>query len=188
MPMNATQLRPGMIIVWEGQLCQVMKCQHRTPGNLRAFMQATLRNLKVGNQYEVRFSPSDSLEEVRLDERPMQYLYAEGDQWVFMDTQNYEQIHLSKELLKDVAMMILPDSVVKVTFHEGKAFGVNLPKTVDLKVTSTEPSIKGATASASYKPATLETGLVVKVPPFIQEGEIIRVDTDTKEYLERAKS
>ncbi len=187
MPIQAKSLRPGMFVMYNNDICQVMKSQHRTPGNLRAFMQATLRNLKVGNQYELRFSPADTLEEVRLEERAMQFLYEEGDSWVFMDSQNYEQVSITKELLGDAILYILPEAQVHVTFHEGNAIGVRPPKIVELKVVETEPNIKGGTATSSYKPAKVETGLIVKVPGFITEGDVLRIDTETQDYLERAK-
>lgn len=182
---SGNQIRPGMVIEHEGTPYQVMEAQHRTPGNKRAFMQTKLRNLINGDQAEVRFSSSDRVEKVSLPERKMQYLYSEGDFFHFMDTENYEQIQMSRDQVGDAANFILPDTVIGVNTYEGKTIGINLPKTMEFKVVETAPELKGATASAQYKPAKVETGLQVKVPPFISEGDIIRIDTETHEYLTR---
>lgn len=187
MSIQATGLRVGMIIEHEGAVWQVMKVQHRTPGNKRGFMQTTMRNLKQGNQTEVKFSSNDKIEEARLVGRDMQFLYEEGEGYVFMDSENYEQITLGADLVKDGMLFVLPNTEVRVLFYEEQAFGLRLPKTVDLEVTETEPFLKGATATSSYKPAILETGLSVKVPPFVGVGELIRVDIEKREYLERVK-
>ncbi len=184
---QATQLRPGMIIFYENDLFRVTAIHHLTPGNKRGFMQTKMKNLKTGIGTEKKFRSEDRLEQAMLDSRAMQYLYAEGDLHTFMDTQNYEQTSLPAEEMGDVLQYLLPNQVVEIQFYEGKPVGINLPSTVELEVVETEPSFKGATASASYKPAKLETGVTVQVPPFIQVGDKVRVDPSEGTYLERIK-
>ena len=183
--LSANQIRPGMIIQFEGNVYYVMESIHRTPGNLRAFMHVKMRNIRNNSQLEQRFSSFDKVEKVDLDVQKMQFLYLEGDAYHFMNTETYEQIHLNASDLGDAVHFLLPDTVINIQFYEGKPIGVDLPKTIELKIVETEPSMKGQTATSSYKPAKLETGLMVKVPQFISEGEIIKVDTATHEYLER---
>ncbi len=185
--MQANDLRPGMVIKHNHELFSIHKTEHRTPGNLRAFVQARIRNLRSGALIDYRFRSTDEVERVVLDETEMQYLYADGDSYVFMNTSNYEQIHLHKDVVGDRAQYLVPDVTLKVEFHEGRPVGIQLPPTVDLKVVETEPGIKGGSATNVMKPARLETGLVVGVPPFISAGETIRVDTAEGTYLERAK-
>jgi len=184
---QATQLRPGMIILYEGDLYRVTAIHHLTPGNKRGFMQTKMKNLKTGIGTEKKFRSEDRLEQAMLDSRAMQYLYAEGDLHTFMDTQNYEQTSLPAEEMGDILQYLLPNQVVEIQFYEGKPVGINLPSTVELEVVETEPSFKGATASSSYKPAKLETGVTVQVPPFIQVGDKVRVDSSEGTYLERIK-
>lgn len=186
MAIPATQLRPGMIIKHNGELHSVFKVEHRTPGNLRAFIQAKLRNLRTGAMFEHRFRSPDPIEKVTVDEVDMEFLYHDGDNYHFMNTETYEQIALSNEILGDAADYLTANMQIKIEFFDGKAVGVELPQTVDLKVIETEPGIKSATASSVTKPAKTETGLVVQVPPFINEGETIRVDTAEGAYLSRA--
>jgi elongation factor P len=185
--MNANDLRPGMIIKHNGDLFSIYKAEHRTPGNLRAFVQAKMRNLRSGAMIDHRFRSTDTVDKVNLDEVEMQYLYADGDFFHFMNTANYEQIQLHKDVVGDRANYMMPDVLLKVEFFEGKPVDIQLPAVVDLKVVETEPGIKGASATNVTKPAKLDTGLVVQVPPFISEGEIIRVDTAEGTYLERGK-
>jgi elongation factor P len=186
MSIPATQMRPGMIIKHNGELHSVFKVEHRTPGNLRAFIQAKLRNLRTGAMFEHRFRSPDPIEKVNVDEINMEYLYHDGDNYHFMNMEDYEQIALSKEILGDAVDYLIANMQIKIEFFDGKAVGVELPQTVDLKVIETEPGIKSATASSVTKPAKTETGLVVQVPPFINEGETIRVDTAEGAYLSRA--
>jgi elongation factor P len=160
--------------------------EHRTPGNLRAFIQAKLRNLRTGAMFEHRFRSPDPIDRVVVDEIPMEYLYADGDDYYFMNTENFEQTHLRRDTLGDAVEYLTPNLQIKVEFYDGKAVGIELPQTVDLKVIETEPGLKSATASSVTKPAKTETGLVVQVPPFINEGETIRVDTAEGAYLSRA--
>jgi elongation factor P len=184
---QATQLRPGMIILYEGDLYRVTAIHHLTPGNKRGFMQTKMKSLKTGIGTEKKFRSEDRLEQAMLDSRAMQYLYAEGDLHTFMDTQNYEQTSLPAEEIGDLLQFLLPNQVVEIQLYEGRPVGINLPSTVELEVVETEPSFKGATASASYKPAKLETGVTVQVPPFIQVGDKVRVDPSEGTYLERIK-
>ena len=184
---NATQLRPGMIIVYERDLYRVSSVNHLTPGNKRGFMQTKMKNLKTGLGTERKFRSEDRLEQAMLDTRMMQYLYNEGDLHTFMDTANYEQMSLGAEEIGDLLFYLLPNQVVEIEFFEGKPVGISPPSTVDLEVVETEPSLRGATASASYKPAKLETGITIQVPPFVQVGDRVRVDTLEGKYLERIK-
>lgn len=184
---QSTQLRPGMIIIHEGDLYRVTAIHHLTPGNKRGFMQTKMKNLRNGVGTEYKFRSEDRVEQAVLDSRQMQYLYAEGDLHTFMDTQNYEQMTLAAEDIGDLLSYLLPNSIVGIEFHEGKPVGINPPSTVDLKVVDTEPSMKGATASASYKPAKLETGVTILVPPFVQVGDKVRVDPSDGSYQERVK-
>jgi len=186
MAIPATQMRPGMVIKHNNDLHSVFSVEHRTPGNLRAFIQAKLRNLRTGAMFEHRFRSSDAIDKITVDETQMEYLYQDGDSYVFMDTENYEQLFLGKDVLGDSVDYLTPNLQIKVEFFDGKPVGVELPQTVDLKVIETEPGLKSATASSVTKPAKNETGLVVQVPPFINEGEIIRVDTSEGAYLSRA--
>jgi elongation factor P len=184
---QATQLRPGMIIVHAGDLYRVTAVHHLTPGNKRGFMQTKMKSLRTGVGTEYKFRSEDRVDQAILDNRQFQYLYAEGDMHTFMDTENFEQITLTADTVGDLLNYILPNSMVGIEFHDGKPVGINPPSTVDLQVVDTEPSMKGATASASYKPAKLETGVTVLVPPFIQVGDKVRVDPTDGSYQERVK-
>jgi elongation factor P len=186
MAIPATQLRPGMVIKHNNDLHSVFSVEHRTPGNLRAFIQAKLRNLRTGAMFEHRFRSGDAIEKITVDEVPMEFLYADGDTYCFMNTENYEQTHLNRDILGDAVDYLISNLQIKVEFFDGKPVGIELPQTVELTVVETEPGIKSATASSVTKPAKTETGLIVQVPPFINEGEKIRVDTSEGAYLSRA--
>jgi elongation factor P len=186
MSIPATQLRPGMIIKHNNDLHSVFSVEHRTPGNLRAFIQAKLRNLRTGAMFEHRFRSPDPIEKINVDEVKMEYLYQDGDDYYFMNTENYEQLHLNRDILGDAVNYLTANLQIHVEFFDGKAVGIELPQTVELKIIETEPGLKSATASSVTKPAKTETGLVVYVPPFINEGETIRVDTAEGAYLSRA--
>jgi elongation factor P len=186
MAIPATQLRPGMIIKHNNDLHSVFSVEHRTPGNLRAFIQAKLRNVRTGAMFEHRFRSPDPIERVVVDEVDMEFLYSDGDDYYFMNTESYEQTHLKRDTLGDAVEYLTPNLQIKVEFYDNKAVGIELPQTVELTVVQTEPGLKSATASSVTKPAKLETGLVVQVPPFINEGEKIRVDTAEGAYLSRA--
>jgi elongation factor P len=186
MSIPATQLRPGMIIKHNNDLHSVFSVEHRTPGNLRAFIQAKLRNLRTGAMFEHRFRSPDPIEKITVDEVQMEYLYQDGDDYYFMNTENYEQTHLTRDTLGDAVEYLTSNLQIKVEFFDGKAVGIELPQTVVLTIVETEPGLKSATASSVTKPAKTETGLIVQVPPFINEGEKIKVDTAEGTYLSRA--
>jgi elongation factor P len=186
MAIPATQMRPGMIIKHNEQLHLVFKVEHRTPGNLRAFIQAKLRNVRTGAMFEHRFRSGDAIEKVVVDEVSMDFLYADGDDYYFMNPVDYEQTVLKGSTLGDAVEYLTPNLQIKVSYHDGQAVGIELPSAVELEVIETEPGLKSATASSVTKPAKLETGLVVQVPSFINEGEKIRVDTSEGAYLSRA--
>ena len=185
--MKATEIRKGNVIRMNGELYRVLTMMHITPGNWRGMVQTKLRSLKQGTNTEVRFRSEDEVEKISLDTRLMQYLYHDQQGYHFMDTDTYEQVALSDEVLGDSMDYVIPDSVISMEWFEGMPIGVDLPAAVDLAVVETGPGIKGATASAQKKPAKLETGLVVQVPSFIEEGERIRISTQDGSYLERAK-
>jgi len=182
---SATQLRPGMIIKFTNELFSIFKTEHRTPGNLRGFVQAKMRNLRNGVMIEHRFSSEDRVERAILEEHEMECLYDDGDSYHFMNTENFEQIHLSKETLGDTVQYMVPQLHVSILFYEGRPMSVELPPTVDLVVVETEPGLKGGSVSNVTKPAKLETGLVVQVPSFVNQGEKIRVSTAEGTYQER---
>jgi elongation factor P len=186
MQIPATQLRPGMVVKFNNDLFSVFKMEHRTPGNLRGFVQVKMRNFKSGTMIEHRFSSEDKVEKASLDEQEMEYLYDDGEYYYFMNTESFEQMHLVKDLLGDATDYLTPNLKVLVEFYEGKPISVELPATVDLTVAETEPGIKGASVSNVTKAAKMETGLVVQVPPFINEGEKIRVSTSDASYQARA--
>jgi elongation factor P len=183
---QATRLKRGNLIKLGADLFRVLDLQHFTPGNKRGFVQAKLRNIRTGALGDHKFRSEDDVERAVLDERQMQYLYKDGDSFHFMDTSNYEQLHIASEVLGESVNYIIADAIITVEFYGDEPVGIELPQTVDLKVEDTVPGIKGATASAQVKPARLETGLVVQVPPFINNGDVIRVNTETGEYLSRA--
>ena len=183
----ATHLRVGMLINYQNDLYRIMTVTHITPGNWRGMVQTKMRNMRSGNSTENRFRSEDKVERVTLEQHEMEYLYSDGTEYHFMNTENYEQTSLTAEDLGGAASYLLPNVKIMVEFFETKALGVELPKTMDFAVTETAPGIKGATATNQLKPATLETGLVVQVPPFINPGDVVRVDTSSGEYVSRAK-
>jgi elongation factor P len=186
MMIPATQIRGGVLLLYSGELHRVHEVIHKTPGNLRGFVQVKMRNLRNRAMIEHRFGSTDRVEKASLDEREMEYLYSDAAGHHFMDNQSYDQITLSDEVLGDMMKYLLPNTVIHVDFYEGNPVGIELPNTVTLEVVETQPGLKGATASASYKPATLETGLQVMVPQFIEAGTRIKIDTRDNSYLERA--
>lgn len=185
MSIPATQMRPGMIIKFKDDLHLVFSVEHRTPGNLRAFIQAKLRNVRTGSMFVERFRSPDPIERVIVDEIKMEFLYNDGDEYYFMD-EKFEQTLLTRDTLGDAVEYLLPNLSISVSFHDGKAVGIELPTVVEMTVVETEPGIKSATASSVTKPAKTETGLMVQVPSFINEGEKIRVDTAEGAYMSRA--
>jgi elongation factor P len=182
----STQLRPGMVVKFNNELHSVFSMVHRTPGNLRGFVQAKMRNLRTGSMMEHRFSSEDKVERVALDEHEMEYLYDDGEYYYFMNTENYEQMHLTKDMLGDGVLYLIPQLRVTVEFYEGKPISVELPPSVEMTVVETEPGLKGSTVSNVTKPAKMDTGLVVQVPGFVNPGERIRISTSGGTYLERA--
>ena len=183
---SATQLRPGMVVKFNNELYSVFSVNHRTPGNLRGFVQVKMRGLRNGSMTEHRFSSEDKVEKAQLEQHEMEYLYDDGEYYYFMNTETFEQMHLMKDLLGDAVHYLIPQLKLQVEFYEGKPLGVELPATVILLVVETEPGLKGATVSNVTKPARTETGLVVQVPAFITEGEKIKVNTAEGTYQERA--
>ena len=183
----ATQIKRGMTIKLNGELYRVFSFQHITPGNWRGMVQTKLKSIKSGSIIEHRFRSEDRIEQAFLETHEMEFLYSDGSDYHFMNTETFEQTHLQADLLEDAIPYMMPNIKIQVEFHDGKAIGVELPASVELRVVSTEPALRGATVSNVNKPATLETGLVIQVPPFINEGELIRVDTSEGKYLERVK-
>jgi elongation factor P len=175
-----------MVVKFNNDLYSVFSMTHRTPGNLRGFVQARMRSLRSGTMIEHRFSSEDKVEKALLEQQEMEYLYDDGEYFYFMNTETYEQIHLMKDLLGDAVNYLVPQLKVEVEFYEGKPMSVELPATVEMTVVETEPGLKGATVSNVTKPAKMNTGLVVQVPAFITEGERIKVNTSEGTYQERA--
>lgn len=182
----ATDLRPGYIIVHNGQLHRILTVTHITPGNWRGMVHAKMRNLKTGSQLEHRFRSEDRVDKASFDTHEMQYLYSDPSGHHFMNMENYEQIALSDEVLGDSLGYLLPETVITVDFYEERPVGLELPNQVVLRIVDTEPVMKGATAAGGSKPAKLETGLTVGVPQFVEAGTRIIVDTRTGEYVSRA--
>ena len=184
---SATALRRGMVIRRDGELFSVFSFTHLTPGNKRGFVQSKLRNLRTGAIIDHRFRSVDTVERVALEQQEMEYLYKDGTDYVFMNTTTYEQVPLGEDLLGNSVLYLVPNVTIRVEFHQQTPVGIQLPTTVDLEVVETEPGLKSATASSVNKPAKLETGLVVQVPPFVDAGEKVRVETASGSYLERAR-
>ncbi len=187
MAISATQIRKGMVIVFEGKPCKVLEARHHTPGNLRAMMQTKLRDLRTGSSFEHRFRSNDTLDRVTLEQHDMEYLYSDGSHHHFMNTESYEQVSLTADELGDAEQWLMPGLKIQVEFYDGTPIGVQLPASMELTVQDTEPVMKGATASNSNKPATLENGVTLYVPPFILPGEKIRVNPSESKYMERVK-
>lgn len=187
MKLKASQVRKGNVIVFKDDLYVLTEVVHVTPGKGPAFIQSKMKNVRGGQNAEYRFRPDESVEKVDLQTRKMEFLYEDAGDYYFMDQETYDQFPLSTDLLGDAPLYMLPNTVVDVQFHDSTPIGIELPLTVDLKVVETEPNLKTATVSSSYKPAVLETGLKVQIPPFIEEGEVIRIDTRDSKYLERVK-
>jgi elongation factor P len=184
---KATQLRPGMVIQHEGQLFTVFSVDHRTPGNKRGSMQTRMKNLRTGTMIDYRFRAEEFVDRAILDEVEFEYLYNEGDEFHFMNTQTYEQMQMTREELGETVYYLIPNTTVKIEFFEERPIGVDLPDTMELKVLETEPTLQKATASAVMKPATLETGLVIQVPPFVNSGDRVKVDTTEARYVQRVE-
>lgn len=183
---NVNDLKVGMTIMYENNIYSVMDTQHVKPGKGAAFVQAKLKNLRSGSIIENRFNSSDKVEPARIEKKPMQYLYSMNDVYYFMDMNTYEQVEISKAQIGDDAELLKENLEVDIMFFEGEMLGMNLPDKIALKVTHTEPAVKGNTTSSAMKDATLETGKVIKVPLFIEEGEEILVSSKDGKYVSRA--
>ena len=184
---SATQIRKGMILIHDGDPHRVLEFQHRNPGKGGAIVRVLMRNLRTGASYEHRFNSQEKVERATLDQQEMEYLYQDGSLYYFMNTETFEQFPIDQEILGDFNNYLREGTKVQVEFLEEQPITVELPAVVELKVVETEPELKGATANNSPKPATLETGVVIQVPPFIRQGEVVRVDPSEGKYLERAK-
>ncbi len=184
--MKSTDLRPGMAIKMDGQVYVITQYTHVTPGNLRAFVQVKLKRISDGATIEKRLRSGEDVDRIDLDRRTMEYLYSDGSGHIFMDIETYDQVSIDADMVGDAILYLKPNTQATVLFAEGKPVSLELPKTVDLQVTDTPPGIKGATATNQLKEATLETGLKTRVPPFIEVGEIVRINTETGEYQSRA--
>lgn len=183
---EASQLKRGAVLNYEGQLVKIVELSLLTPGNWRSMVQMKLKNLKSGAIVQKRFRSNDKLELAYLDTRMMEYLYSTGSEHIFMDVESLDQIPIAEELLEDAMNYLIPNTRVSIQFYENNPVNIDLPTTVNLKVVQTDPAVKGQTATNQYKPAELETGLKVNVPPFIQQGDVLKVDTRSGEYLSRA--
>jgi len=185
---NATAMRAGTIINHNNDLWRVMNVVHVTPGNWRGMVQTKLRNIRSGTQTEHRFRSEDKVERVTFEQHEMEYLYESDGRYTFMNVETYDQVELDKDTLGDAVFYLTPNCRIEVEFHEDTAMGVELPKTVNLRIVDTAPGLKSATVTNVTKPATMETGLIVNVPNFVETDEVIIVNTETGEYLGRAKS
>jgi elongation factor P len=187
MAMPATQIRRGMVLVFEGQPCRVIEFRHHTPGNLRAMVQAKLKNLRTGSSFEHRFRAADSIEKADMETHELEFLYQGGDTYHFMNTENYDQLEMDEETLGDAAQWMQPGMKIVAEYYNGRPVGIQLPNAIELEIVDTAPVMKSATKTASTKPAKLENGVTVNVPEFIGAGTRIRVNPNTGEYLDRAK-
>ncbi|MBL7989477.1 MAG: elongation factor P [Chlorobi bacterium] len=185
---TTSDLRPGIVIRYNGELCTVLESVHRTPGNLRAFYQVKMRNLNNGKLLENRFRSGEEIDLVRIDRKPMQYLYRDGDKMVFMDTETYDQVYIEETIVGTAAGFLKESGEANISFNGTQVVGIELPPHVVLAITHTEPGVKGDTATGATKPAQVESGATVQVPLFVNEGDVIRVDTRTGEYLDRVKN
>jgi elongation factor P len=187
MAIPATQIRRGMVIVFEGDPCRITEFRHHTPGNLRAMVQAKLKNLRTGSSFEHRFRAADSVDPASMETHELEYLYDAGGTYHFMNTENYEQLEMDEESLGDNAQWMQPSMKIQAEFYDGRPVGIRLPNSLTLEVVETSPVMKTATKTASQKPAKLENGATVNVPEFIGTGDRVRVNPNTGEYQERAK-
>ena len=187
MAMPATQIRRGMVIVFEGDPCRIIEFRHHTPGNLRAMVQAKLKNLRSGNSFEHRFRAADSIEKASMETHELEFLYQGGDTYHFMNTENYDQLEMDDEALGDYAQWLQPGMKIIAEYYNGRAIGIQLPNSLVLEIVETAPVMKSATKTASTKPAKLENGVTVNVPEFLGSGEKVKVNPSTGEYIERAK-
>jgi elongation factor P len=187
---STNDFRVGAVLRWEGgELYRIEEYEHRTPGNLRAFVQAKMRSLRSGNLKEVRFRSGEDVDMVRMEKKPFQYLYKDGTDFVFMDNETYEQVNVPELKVGDAALYIKESDTVDILFSEdGEVISIDVPSAVVLKIIETDPGMKGDTATGGTKPAKLETGAMVNVPLFLNEGEMVKIDTRSGAYLERVKA
>src|SRR6476620_3924093 len=187
MAMPATQIRRGMVLVFEGDPCRVIEFRHHTPGNLRAMVQAKLKNLRTGNSFEHRFRAADSIDPASMETHDLEFLYQGGDTYHFMNSENYDQLEMDDEMLGDNAQWMQPGMKILAEYYDGKPVGIKLPNSLVLEVVDTAPVMKTATKTASSKPAKLENGVTINVPEFVGTGDKVKVNPSTGEYQERAK-
>ena len=184
---TTSDLKPGIFIKFNNELCQVLESEHRTPGNLRAFYQVKLRVIRSGKLLENRYRSGEAIETVRVEQRPYQYLYRDVEFFVFMENETYEQVTIDAKVVGDIAKLMKESQEVQISFEESTPLSVELPPHVTLRITYTEPGFKGDSANNVLKPATIETGAQINVPTFVNDGELIRIDTRTGDYVERVK-
>lgn len=187
MAMPATQIRRGMVLVFEGEPCRVVEFRHHTPGNLRAMVQAKLKNIRTGNSFEHRFRAADSIEKAAMETHDLEFMYQGGDTYHFMNSENYDQIEMDEETLGDSAQWMQPGMKIQAEYYNGNPIGIQLPNSLNLEIVETAPVMKTATKTASTKPAKLSNGVTINVPEFIAQGERVRVNPTTGEYMDRAK-
>ena len=187
MAFPATQIRRGMVLVFEGEPCRVVEFRHHTPGNLRAMVQAKLKNIRTGNSFEHRFRAADSIEKAAMETHDLEFMYQGGDTYHFMNTENYDQIEMDEEALGDAAQWMQPGMKIQAEYYDGNPIGIQLPNSLNLEIVDTAPVMKTATKTASTKPAKLSNGVTINVPEFIAQGERVRVNPTTGEYMDRAK-
>ncbi|HWJ14723.1 MAG TPA: elongation factor P [Gemmatimonadaceae bacterium] len=187
MAIPATQIRRGMVIVFEGEPCRIIEFRHHTPGNLRAMVQAKLKNLRTGSSFEHRFRAADSIDPASMETHDLEFLYQGGDTYHFMNVENYDQLEMDEESLGDNAQWMQPGMKIQAEYYDGRPVGIKLPNSLVLEVVDTAPVMKTATKTASTKPATLENGVTINVPEFVGTGDKVKVNPSTGEYQERAK-
>lgn len=187
MAFPATQIRRGMVLVFEGDPCRVIEFRHHTPGNLRAMVQAKLKNLRSGANFEHRFRAADSIERASMETHDLEFLYDAAGTYHFMNTENYDQLEMDDEMLGDNAQWMQSGMKIQAEYYEGRPIGIQLPNSMVLEVVDTAPVMRSATKTASTKPAKLANGVTVNVPEFVSTGEKVRVNPATGEYMDRAK-
>jgi elongation factor P len=187
MAMPATQIRRGMVLVFNGEPCRVVEFRHHTPGNLRAMVQAKLKNLRTGSNFEHRFRAADTIEKASMETHDLEFMYQGGSTYHFMNTENYDQLEIDEEVLGDNAQWMQPGRKIQAEYYDGRVIGIDLPNSLVLQIVDTAPVMKTATKTASTKPAKLENGVTINVPEFVSTGEKVRVNPNTGEYMDRAK-
>ena len=187
MAIPAPQIRRGMVIVFEGDPCRIIEFRHHTPGNLRAMVQAKLKNIRTGSSFEHRFRAADSIEKASMETHDLEFMYQGGDTYHFMNTETYDQLEMDEEMLGDNAQWMQPGMKIQAEYYDGRPVGIKLPNSLVLEIVDTAPVMKTATKTASTKPAKLENGVTVNVPEFVNTGEKVRVNPNTGEYMDRAK-